>query len=377
MSNRWKGGFIQAFFDPLTVGPANPFGALYSWGDNSQGELGLDDTTARSSPVQVGSLTTWSQVEVGEEHAAVIKTDGSLWTWGESANGRLGHNNVIDLSSPVQVGALTNWSQVATLGGGLSTAAIKDDGTLWTWGNNSQGRLGHNNTTYLSSPVQVGALTDWYQISAHRSMAAIKTDGTLWAWGPNASGQIGDGTRTNRLSPVQIGALTTWAQVSTGSDQTAAIKTDGTLWSWGSNDHGKLGLNIAETTDRSSPVQVGALTNWAYVAMGRSFGAALKTDGTLWAWGYNLNGSLGDGTNINRSSPVQVSSDTDWGKISSGSWILAIKTDNSLWSWGPNSQGGLGLDDTIDRSSPVQVGSLTTWSQAAAGRYLSAAIESS
>ena len=377
MSNRWQGGFIQAYFDPLTEGPLEPFGPLYSWGDNSQGELGLDDTIARSSPVQVGSLTTWAQVETGEEHAAAIKTDGSLWTWGESANGRLGHNNVVDVSSPIQVGALTNWSQVATLGGSLSTAAIKTDGSLWTWGNNQGGRLGHGGTTYVSSPVQVGALTDWYQVSAHRSMAAIKTDGTLWAWGPNASGQVGDGTTTDRSSPKQIGALTTWSQVSTGLGQTGAIKTDGTLWTWGSNDHGRLGLNLADPTDRSSPTQVGALTNWAYIAMGRSGGAAIKTDGTLWAWGYNLDGRVGDGTGVSRSSPVQVGLDTDWAQISSSSRNIAMKNDNTIWAWGDNTSGTLGDGTDIPRSSPVQVSSLTTWSQVASGRYLSAAIESS
>jgi alpha-tubulin suppressor-like RCC1 family protein len=151
---------------------------------------------------------------------------------------------------------------------------------LYTWGSSSNGQLGHNNRTDLSSPVQVGALTTWTQVSAsNKFTSAIKTDGTLWAWGLNNNGQLGFNDTVARSSPVQVGALTTWYQVSEGNTHTAAVKTDGTMWSWGSNGYGKLGLG--DTISRSSPVQIGALTTWSQVSAGNSHTGALKPTAPL------------------------------------------------------------------------------------------------
>jgi alpha-tubulin suppressor-like RCC1 family protein len=185
-------------------------------------------------------------------------------------NGQLGQNDTISRSSPVQVGVLTNWSQVS--GGGYHTAAVKTDNTLWTWGYNNAGQLGQNNTTRRSSPVQVGALVNWASVCASRlGCLAVKTDGTLWSWGYNSQGQLGLGDTIDRSSPVQIGALTNWFRVPENGGTTngwnfGAVKTDGTLWLWGDgNQGGQLGQN--NTEDRSSPVQVGALTNWGKVSL--------------------------------------------------------------------------------------------------------------
>jgi len=141
-----------------------PLYELYTFGLNTQGQLGLGDTITLSSPAQVGSLTTWSQVSTKNTQTGAIKTDGTLWTWGSNGSGRLGLNDTINRSSPVQVGALTTWSQVSA--GNNSTAAIKTDGTLWTWGDGANGKTGQNDTVDHSSPVQVGSLTTWSQVSA-------------------------------------------------------------------------------------------------------------------------------------------------------------------------------------------------------------------
>jgi alpha-tubulin suppressor-like RCC1 family protein len=280
-----------------------------------------------SSPVQVGALTSWRGATYGNYFAFATTTSNTLWGWGTA--GGYAFNDITNRSSPVQVGTLTNWSQVSS--GKQFTLATKTDGTLWSWGRNNYGQLGQNiaTGTFRSSPVQVGSLTNWSNIAAGSYHAlAIKTDGTLWTWGNNGNGQLGlgDGYGANRSSPVQVGALTNWAVVAGGGVHSLAVKTDGTLWTWGQNGSGRLGQN--NTVYRSSPVQVGALTNWATVMGGSEFSAAVKTNGTLWSWGRNNNGQLGLNSIINQSSPVQVGALTTWTQVALGGraeHLLAIK----------------------------------------------------
>jgi len=341
---------------------------LYAWGASSGGRLGDGTTVYRSSPVQIGALTTWSQVAGGERNSFAVKTDGTLWGWGQGLTGQIGDNTATSKSSPVQVGALTTWYQVT--GGGDFAVAVKTDGTMWSWGKNETfGMLGVGTVINKSSPVQIGALTTWYQVSSARfHSVALKTDGTMWSWGAYTYGRLGDNTNVNKSSPVQIGSLTTWYQASAGRNLTsAAIKTDGTLWSWGGNGDGQLGDGT--TVNRSSPVQVGSLTNWSQVSVGRFHTAAVKTDGTMWAWGLNSGGEIGDNTIVSKSSPVQIGALTNWAKITTGyNHCVAVKVDSTLWVWGSNDDGQLGIGITLtNRSSPVQIGALTTWLQASAG----------
>lgn len=378
MGWRYKGGFIQEFFDPLQPGTLTDI-TLFSWGLNSNGQLGVDNTTTRSSPVQVGPDFNWSTGAAGAQGSVrFIKTNGAMYSWGLNNYGQLGINDVAKRSSPVQVGSLTTWLNVTA--SQYSTAAIKTDGTMWTWGNNANGQLGQN-TVYSnnkSSPVQVGGLANWSNVSGTiRSFSAIKTDGTLWSWGNNSDGQLGlnltaGSYAVNRSSPVQVGTQTNWASVSGGAFSVFAIKTDGTMWSWGTNNNGTLGLNIAASISRSSPVQIGALTTWSKISANYYGATAIKTDGTLWAWGANFYGGVGDSTTINRSSPVQIGTMTNWASVASNGVAsngnsLAIKTDGTLWAWGYNDSGSLGDGTTIGRSSPVQIGSATTWSKVVNG----------
>lgn len=351
--------------------------ALYSWGSNNKGQLGDGTIVNKSSPVQVGALINWLQISSGSSsgsyHVASVKTDGTLWTWGYNDAGQLGDGTVINKSSPVQVGSLTSWHQISA--GQKHTASVKADGTLWAWGFGQGGRLGTGNVISRSSPVQVGALSNWYQVSAGRHTAAIKTDGTLWTWGSNDYGQLGLNISyiQYRSSPVQVGALTTWALVSASSSHTAAVKTDGTLWTWGRGTNGRLGTG--NILNRSSPVQVGALTNWSKVSTGNDFTVSVKTDGTMWAWGRNIDGRVGDNTTVDRSSPVQVGALTTWSLVAAGgAHCAAVKTDGTLWSWGSNGNGRLGDGTVNSKSSPVQVGALTDWIQTAAGYDNSLAI---
>ena len=336
---------------------------LFSWGYNSSGELGDGVRNSKSSPVQtVSAGTSWKQIENGGRSgtvlgfSAAIKTDGSLWLWGTGTCGALGDSSVVSKSSPVQtVSGGTNWRQVSA--GGYNAAGIKTDGTLWTWGNGTFGQNGNNTVLSLSSPVQtISAGTDWKKISVGYShAAAIKTDNTLWLWGEWGFGAIGNNVPGNMSSPVQtVSGGTNWKSVSVGLSTTSAIKTDSSLWVWGLNSSGNLGINSLVSI--SSPVQtVSGGTNWKSVSASQGM-SAVKTDGTLWAWGLNNQGNLGNNNIISSSSPVQtVSGGTDWKEVSTGLFATsAIKTDGSLWVWGLNTRGEVGNASILNVSSPVQ-----------------------
>jgi alpha-tubulin suppressor-like RCC1 family protein len=362
--------------------PGFTSGQLYTWGDNYKGQLGTGDTYGRSSPgTTVGTSTMWKDVATSTGQfvavSAGIKTDGTLWTWGSNGFGAMlgmGAGGASRSSPGTTAGGGTNWKQID-----LSAAhagAVKTDGTLWTWGYNATGQLGDGSTTTASSPITTaGGGTDWKQVSCgYYSTAAIKSDGTLWTWGTNSGGILGDNTTTSRSSPgTTAGGGTNWKQVDIGSGLLAAVKTDGTLWTCGGNGFGQLGTG--NTTSRSSPGTVaGGGTTWKQVAANDFNFAAIKTDGTLWTCGYNTQGQLGTGDTYGRSSPGTVAGGgTNWKQVvmayRNG---FAIKTDGSLWTWGDNGYGQLGTNNTTDRSSPgTTVGGGFAWKKVAAAGTIS------
>jgi len=337
---------------------------MFAWGRCASGRLANDSILNRSSPIQIIG-TDWSEYAEGGNRqnsysSGALKSDGSLWVWGYNYNGDFGQNGLIAnegrRSSPVQI---PGTYKSASKGYGTFIAS-KTDGTLWSWGFGYFGQLGHNNTTNYSSPTQVGSGTDWngakYTYRAGRILGtAIKTDGTLWVWGANSKGSLGqnEGANAHKSSPTQIPG-TTWSKIVPSQDVSYGIKTDGTLWTWGSNDDGKLGQNQPQNTHKSSPTQVPG-TTWSNVDGGRYWTMATKTDGTLWIWGENGNGELGLNDAPQRSSPVQIPG-TTWNLISAGDHrSMATKTDGTLWVWGDNNYGTLGLN----QASPVKISSPT------------------
>lgn len=352
---------------------------LYAWGNPQDGRLGNNTNVGTfNSPIQIGALTNWYLVSAGTSSSFGRKTDGTLWSWGFNGQGRLGDgtDNPTNRSSPVQIGALTTWNQVGASSDGCG--AVKTDGTLWAWGNNSYGQLGQSNKISRSSPVQVGSSTSWKQFAGgQRTAFAVTTTGALYAWGDNTFGtnaQGNAGAATSRSSPTQVGALLDWQFVASGHYHCLAIKTNNTLWMWGREViSGCLGQNTYSDS-RSSPVQVGALTNWATGGTGVFHTVCVKTDGTLWSWGRSYDGELGQSNRTSRSSPVQVGSMTNWAQVDTRfKSTLAVKTDGTLWAWGLNTNGQLGDGTTTNRSSPVLIGALTTWISIGAGDYHSLA----
>jgi alpha-tubulin suppressor-like RCC1 family protein len=442
-------------------------GTLYAWGLNSSSQLGLGDTTNRSVPTQIGTATNWKSL-AGATHVLAVRTDGTLWAWGSNVFSQLGDGTATTRSTPVQIGTQTDWNSVS--GSSTSSYALKTNGQLWAWGSNSSGQLGdgtfttrttptlvpgvttaqavqassvsvlirltdgtlwslgdptnagmhprgltrampsgtnssisagstHNLLTTSSGnlwafgsgtsgqlghgsfttldPTQIGTVTTWQSVKAGSSFShGIRTDGTLWGWGTNSSNQLGDGTVSTRSSPFQIGTGTDWAAVAPAPNNsfTMAVKTGGTLWAWGTNTSGQHGDGTI--TQKASPTQIGVASDWSRVASGSLHTLALKTNGTLWAAGLNSNGQLGDGTTTSKTTLFQVGTATDWAAVATfGSSSFAIKTDGTLWAWGINTNGVLGDGSTTQRTAPVQVGTDTDWLQVSTGINHTAAVK--
>ena len=360
--NVWR----RAFDDYVSI--------MMAWGTNVLGNLGINSSTITSavSPTSIPTnrLDKWDSVSSGACHV-LARNSGVLWAWGSNGYGRLGDNTSSNKSSPVSVvGGFTDWSTF-TAGSSHSTA-IRTNGTLWAWGRNNSGQLGDLTITSMSSPVSVvGGFTDWYQVSAGSyTTTALRSNGTVWAWGQNNSGQIGDGTVVAKSSPVSVvGGFTDWCQVSSSGSHTIALRTNGTAWAWGCNGQGRLGDNTI--LNKSSPVSVvGGFTDWCQASAGAQHSAAIRTNGTLWVWGYSAQGRLGDNTTVDKSSPVSVVGGfTDWCQVSMNRFsTVALRTNGTAWAWGSNSGGRLGDGTTTSRSSPVSVvGGVSDWVQISSG----------
>ena len=332
---------------------------LYAWGYNGSGQLGLGDTTERHEPTQIGTDTDWDKISAGSTGEAIaLKTDGTLWSWGSNSNGELGLGDNDPRDTPTQIGTDTDWTDSISVN--AHVMAVKTDGTLWGWGYNEEAELGLGDIDPYMSPTQIGTDIDWDVVSAgSNSTIAIKQDGSYWAWGRNTQDDLGVGSALYTMVPTEVELNNTdWTQISTEGGISVGLKTNGTLWAWG--DFSALGFPFIAMT----PSQSGEDADWASVSYSNGRAMLIKTNGTLWGWGVNMNGQLGVGDEDDRLAPTQVGTDTDWQSVSAGDAGLAIKTDGTLWSWGSNSYGqlGLGTSDDNPHPDPTQVGTDTDWS---------------
>lgn len=344
---------VEGGLDFLTAMKSD--GSLWASGAGDVGQLGDGSASDRSMWVEVGSFVNWA---AGDEHVLALKDDGTLWVWGEGTIGRFGTDLFESASSPRQSGIENDWESLAA--NNLCSYAIKNDGSLWGWGSIAYGALGRGDGIYLGgyedAPLRIGRRmgdplvyayeNDWAAVKAGQQFAAaLKDDGTLWAWGENAFGQVGDGTTTVVDAPIRVGTDSDWAHVFAGKASTFAIKTDGSLWAWGANGSGRLGIGSA--VDALVPTRVGTATDWAWVSNDGSHTVALKTNGELWAWGNNSSCQLGDGTTTATNAPYRIG-DEYWLAVAAREGAtIAIKSDGSLWAWGDNYEGRLGVGTSV------------------------------
>nr|WP_240546060.1 hypothetical protein [Paenibacillus artemisiicola] len=334
-------------------------GTVWAWGLNNYGQLGeYGQSYDRYTPIQVQRLSSVIAIAAGNEHSLALESDGTVWAWGNNSNGQIGDGSGrpgLGHSAPIQI---KNFSSVVAIDSGANyNLALKSNGTVWAWGDNSFGQLGDGTTNERHIPVQIQGLDSIVAISTgtEHSMA-LKTDGTVWAWGNNASGQLGDGSTTHRYAPVQVQGIHSAVSIATGGSHSLALKSDGTVWAWGNNSYGQLG--DGNTAEQHAPVQVQGLASVTAMAAGVRGGhtLAVRSDGTVWAWGNNASGQLGDGSQINRSSPVQATHLDAVSAIASGtSHSYAVKSDGTVRSWGLNNYGQLGDGSKTSRFSPVPI----------------------
>ncbi|MFH0889283.1 MAG: hypothetical protein V1871_08770 [Planctomycetota bacterium] len=339
-------------------------GTLWGWGDG------------RYTLAQIGTDTDWSTISVGVSHVLGLKKDGSLWAWGENRYGQLGDGTIDNRVEPVRIGTENNWSCISA--GDEYSLAIKTDGSLWAWGCNDDGQLGNDglgNETINKRklrPIHVDTDNDWVEVVAgYDQTYARKKDGSLWGWGRNLFGELDDGTEVTGRKPVRIGIDNDWAGI---LGEKAAYKSDGSIWVWGFASR-EISNKDEYVSVIATPTEVAQINNISSISIGARHVVAIKQDGSLWAWGSNVHGQLGDGTYLNKTSLIRIGTDNDWKSVTAGGydWTMALKTNGTLWAWGLNHEGR--LCRPFIQKSPIRIGRDNDWKKISACEEYSLAIK--
>jgi alpha-tubulin suppressor-like RCC1 family protein len=378
-------------------------GQLWCWGYNRSGQLlngeqgpGVHETT----PLQVTTRSDWVDVSVGNNYICARDGDGKDHCWGDNYSGEVGAGTSGSDNTPLlevsEVGVWaggapsTGWTQVAA--GGSHGCGLRDDGSLWCWGNRYSGALGTGDdvadcsasnpaTCHITTPAPVTG-SGWDTISAGGGhTCALRNGGELWCWGSNSYGAAGDGGTEHVRVPTRLGADSDWTLVAAGYWHSCALRGTGSLWCWGTDGCGESGSGVGGGTV-PTPTQVGLDADWQHVAAGQRHTCGVRQGGTLWCWGYNAYGEIGDGSidtqppgeydplNVSKLVPTQAIG-TGYVKAALGEvHTCAIRDDGSLWCWGSNRVGQLGVDvpgDDAVEPTPQQVGNATTWADVVAG----------
>jgi len=339
---------------------------LWCWGQNHGGQLGIGTKQYPNQPQQVTrpAVAGWATITAGYDHTCATRKDGTLWCWGDNGSGQLGIRTFVSHTLPRQIGIpeTSGWAGVSA--GIDDTCAVRTDTSLWCWGYNGYGTVGIGTTTLPKDKphrVTTPAATGWVSVAVGGQQAcATRTDGTLWCWGYNGNGELGIGTTSSHEDkPQQVITpdTTGWVSVAAGADHTCATRADTSLWCWGSNGSGQLGDGTKTMQDLPQQVTTPTVAGWTSVTAGGAQTCAIRTH-ALWCWGRNYDGQLGIGTNMGHWRPrrVLVPAKRGWGLIAaSGYHTCATRTGHTLWCWGYNGYGELGLGNNTWHNLPQQV----------------------
>lgn len=340
---------------------------VWAWGDDLEGQIG--DTgpwSQRPIPVEVQGLSKVVSVAGSANSGFALQSDGRVWGWGDDSQGELADAAFRARGLPGLVPGLTAVKDIAA--GAFSVYAIRDNGTAWAWGDNSFGQLGTGSGDAVSTvPTELAGLTNVVAIAAGTSNGyTLLRNGTVWTWGDNSLGQLGGSgcapasSRRDRNCrgsnrPHQVPGLTGVVAIAAGGDSGYALRRDGSVWAWGDDEFGELGNGIRRL-DQDVPVRVQGLNHVVAIAAGSCSAYALHRNGTVWAWGRGDYGQLGNGRTVDRSLPGPVTGLTSVIQVvAGGDMVFALGRDRSLWSWGTNTLGQLGDGSVVGRDLPARV----------------------
>jgi alpha-tubulin suppressor-like RCC1 family protein len=331
-------------------------GTVWAWGSNDRGQLGDGTTADRYTGAQVSGLIDVVTVAAAEHFTLAVKADGTVWAWGANTKGQLGDGTNTDQNTPVQAIGLTG---VVAIAAGCPYAfgspgyghaiALRDDGTVWTWGYNLSGQLGDGTTNSRNAPEQVNGLGSVISVAAANSHTVVATSaGAVFAWGSNTFGKLGDGTTTTRSTPVQVTGISDVRTVHANWHRTLAITNGGSLWVWG---------KYADDVNQNcvTPAERAGVNGLADAATGDIHMLGLLDNGALWSWGSNFSGQLGDGTTTRNTMPTEVTMNPVTAVAAGGYNSFALLSDGSVWGWGENDTGQLGDGTTADRYTPFLI----------------------
>ena len=334
---------------------------MWVWGFNANGQLGDNSLINKCTPVSIqGFKKTFCKVAAGYDHTIGLDNNGQVWCWGINGDGRLGDNSTSQRITPVSIrGAKKTFCQISA--GYSHSIALDNNSQVWCWGSNLEGgQLGNNSTVSRCTPVSIhGTKKTFCRISAASyHNLGIDYTGQVWCWGRNDSGQLGDNSILNKCTPISIrGSKKTFCRISVGSYVSSAIDYTGQVWCWGKNTHGELGIN--STVCKCTPVSIfGAKKTFCQISNGYN-GTTIGLDkyGQVWGWGYNNYGQIGDNSGSIRCTPVSIAgTKKTFCQIKTGNYFsMGIDNYGHLWSWGLNGSGELGVNSILSKMTPVRV----------------------